>query len=99
MKLISTNDVRDWYLQAGDLAEFTKSIGTDAQEASVDLPAHLQFAIARLARECKGEVGQDAFNSIPFYSLCKGLLLPLSGLQADRVGHLFGIAWRGPDES
>src|SRR5687767_2339982 len=98
MKLISTDDVRDWYLQAQDLAEFTRSIG-EAAEVTVDLPAHLQFVIARLARERQGEVSQNVFDSLPFFSLCKGLFLPLSGLQPQRVAQLFGFGWSAPTES
>jgi len=98
MKLISTNDVRAWYLQASDLAEFTRSFG-DMTEPFVGMPVHLQFAISRLAGERRGPVPQDAFDSISFYSLCKGLLLPLSGLQPERVGQLFRLAWTSLAES
>src|SRR4051794_302289 len=99
MKRISTHDVRDWYLQARDLAEFTRTLGSDPADVDLDMPAHLQFAITRLAKERRGEVGQDAFDSVPFYSLCKGLFLPLSGLQPERVAHLFGITWAPTGES
>jgi DNA ligase 1 len=93
LKVVSTNDVRDWYMQAVDLAEFTRTIGGDLPDVRFDLPAHLQFTIAQLARERQGaDVGQDVFNSIPFYSLCKGLFLPLASLPPDRVVQLFGIA-------
>ena len=59
-------------------------------EETLGLPLHLRFAIE--SRMDQGEdVADDAFASIPFYSLCKGLFLPLSQLHADRVAALFGI--------
>lgn len=97
MKLITTDDVRDWYLQAQDLSSFTKSIGfaeadNDAAH-TLNIPLHLQFVIEELARQRQAPLEQNAFDSIPFYSLCKGLLLPLSGMTPDRAAQFFGIAF------
>jgi DNA ligase-1 len=36
-------------------------------------------------------VPEDVLNSIPFYSLCRGLFLPLSYLSPERVRQLFGL--------
>ncbi len=95
MKIISLNDVRDWYDEAGDLAEFTRSIGRPDPEAEserqTDLPPHLQLAVECKARELAGPVPVDAFDSLPFYSLCRGFFLPLSGLSAERIAQVFGI--------
>jgi len=98
MKIITTDDVRAWYRQAADLAEYTRGIGQsrldpDLLGRQVDLPFHLRFAIENIASESQGPVSPDVFDSIPFYSLCKGLFLPLSGLTPQRVGQYFGIAW------
>lgn len=96
MKLITTDDVRDWYLQAQNLASFTQSIGfaeTDNDAAwTLNLPLHLQFVIEQLAKEKQEPIAQNAFDSIPFYSLCKGLFLPLSGMTPDRISLFFGIS-------
>src|SRR5262245_21153883 len=101
MKIIGTNDVKQWYRDAIDLAEFTRRIGchaADDDEAASDLPLHLTFAIEELARQRDGAVPRTAFDSISFYSLCKGLFLPLSGLSGDRVGQLFGIVYQPANE-
>ncbi len=102
MKLISTYDVRDWYLQAQDLSSFTKSIGfaeTDNDAAwELYLPIHLQVTIECLAKEHLGSVPPDVFNSISFYSLCKGLFLPLSGMTPERVAQFFGISYQPSSE-
>jgi len=96
MKFVTLNDVRDWYDQATDLAEFTRTIGQHDREAEEgrphDLPYHLQLAIEGKANEFDGPVPMDAFDSLPFYSLCRGLFLPLSGLVPERIAQLFGIA-------
>ncbi|MCI0376040.1 MAG: hypothetical protein L0215_00390 [Gemmataceae bacterium] len=104
MKIITTNDVQDWYAQAMDLAEFTKTIGLpdrdrDDPGLAVALPFHLQFVIGKKAREERRGIPHNAFDSIPFYSLCRGLFLPLSGLPPERVAQLFGISIQPPTES
>jgi DNA ligase-1 len=102
MKIIGTNDVTEWYRDAADLAEFTRRLGHrdhEDERLEPDLPLHLVFAVEELAKEREGPVPRSAFDSIPFYSLCKGLFLPLSGLSADRVGQLFGIVYQPAGES
>jgi DNA ligase-1 len=95
MKIVNMQDVRDWYLNAADLAEFSRSIGRLDREAQllrpIDLPLHLQFVIQAKAEEKEGAVPAEAFTSISFFSLCKGLFLPLSALAPERVAHLFGF--------
>ena len=94
MKIINTNDVAQWYREAADFAEFTRSLGVrdpDDAEQYHHLPLHLEFAVENLAKEKAGPVSRDALNSISFYSLCKGLFLPLSGLSGERIGQLFGF--------
>src|SRR4051794_6391355 len=95
MKFVSLNDVREWFDQAVDLAEFNRTIGLRDVEAvngrPVDLPYHLRIAVEEKARELAGPVPVDAFDSLPFFSLCKGLFLPLSGLAPERVAQFFGV--------
>ena len=43
--------------------------------------------------------GGPSLASIPFYSLCKGLLLPLSGMSIDKAGTLFGIVADPPPDT
>lgn len=103
MKVIQTDDVRRWLGRAGDLGELTRSIGEkrldDAYlERALGLPLHLRFAVERLA---KGgvELPGAALDSIPFYSLCIGLFLPLSALAPERVRQLFGIDVAPPPDT
>jgi DNA ligase-1 len=95
MKIVNANDVREWYLQAADLAEFSRGIGRpdrdDLMMRQVDLPLHLQVTIEARADELEGPVPVEALTSIPFFSLCKGIFLPLSGLAPERAAPLFGF--------
>ena len=72
LKLVTQNDVRDWYLASDDLAESLKSIGLPAEEVAIpELPYHLQVAIESLTHESEdGTVSPEAFHSISFFSLC-----------------------------
>ena len=101
MHIVTTNDIAEWYTQAADMAEFAHTLGVRAEDdfenpAALKLPVHLQFVIAAKARETGQPVPPDAFDCLPFYSLCKGLFLPLSGLTPERVAQLFGIRYAPP---
>ncbi len=68
-------------------------------ESALRLPYHVQFAISSLAAECEDQpLPADSLDSIPFYSLCRGLFLPLSYLGPERIQYLFGLKISGqPD--
>jgi DNA ligase-1 len=96
MHVIHSDDVRSWYAQRGQLADFVRSIGRkrvdlEYLERVLGMPLHVALVVERLREEQQGQVSGDALNSIPFYSLCRGLFLPLSGLVPERVAELFGI--------
>lgn len=93
MKIITQYDVQDWYVAANDLASSLKSIGLRSDELFVpDMPFHLQVAISSLAKEDPtAAIPIERFASISFFSLCKGLFLPLSGLTDQRATEIFGF--------
>lgn len=73
-------------------------LGDAFVEEALGLPLHLRFAIE--SRMDAGEdVGAEALSSIPFYSLCKGLFLPLSMLHPERVAAIFGIEAPPPPDA
>lgn len=103
MKIVRSNDVQNWLLQAKSLSEFTQSIGyrrldSEFIEQNLHLPAHLQFVIEQLADAGQADLPANAFDSIPFYSLCKGLFLPLSYLTSERASQVFGFRAAAPLE-
>ena len=103
MKTVKSEDVRNWLTSSSRLSEFTHSIGrkrvdADFIESAIHLPFHLQLIIERLS-ETGEDVSADGLNSIPFFSLCKGLFLPLSYLSAERATQLFGFRAAPPPDS
>lgn len=103
MRIIHTDDVREWLSRSPDLRELTRSIGEkrldDAYlERALGLPLHLRFAVERLGKE-RMEVPSKALDSIPFYSLCRGLFLPLSAMAPERAAQLFGIQVEPPPDT
>ncbi|MBI4819802.1 MAG: hypothetical protein HY791_26245 [Deltaproteobacteria bacterium] len=101
--VVSKDAVREWTLGSTRLDEFHQSIGKKAAddefiELEYGLPTHLRYIIEQLSAESLGPVPKEALDSIPFYSLAKGLFLPLSGLHPDRVAALFGIVADPPPD-
>lgn len=97
MHIVQTDDVRSWLTRSENLVEYRQGIGRrdpddDFVERTLQLPLHVQFAVDALADESEdGFVPEDVLDSIPFYSLCRGLFLPLSYLSPERVRQLFGL--------
>ncbi len=106
MKVVQTDDVRAWLLEAGgqgELAGVTRSIGQkrpsdDYLERAFGVPLHLRFVIEKLSLE-QGPLPAHAFDSIPFYSLCRGILLPLSAMSPERAAQLFGVTIEPPPDT
>ena len=103
MKFIETEDITEAYSRASDLAVFNQTIGSrqadpEWVETTYQMPLHLQFAITKLAEESGGSLSADGLDSIPFYSLCRGLFLPLSMLSPERVQFIFGLAVNAPPD-
>lgn len=106
MKIVRTDDVRGWLERAAHLGQMTRSIGQrrpddEYLERALGLPLHLRFALERLAAERagKGELGEGALDSIPFYSLCRGLFLPLSSMAPSLAAQLFGLRVDPPPDT
>ncbi|MBI2372856.1 MAG: hypothetical protein HYV07_02535 [Deltaproteobacteria bacterium] len=103
MHVVSADAVRAWVLSSDRLDEFHRTFGrtpTDSEfvELTYGLQTHLRFVIEKLSEETLRAVPKNALDSIPFYSLSKGLFLPLSGLHPERVGALFGISADSPPD-
>ena len=101
MKFVGAEDVRQWMADADDMSELTGGIGATATgqlPSELGVPEHLQFLISQLIAD-EGSLPADALDSIPFYSLCRGLFLPLSMLDPGRVAQLFGLQVEPPPDS
>ena len=103
MKVVQTEDVRAWLLGAGNLGELTRSIGQshpsdEYLERAFGLPLHLRFTVEKLSDE-QGNVPVETLASIPFYSLCRAVFLPLSSMAPDKAAQLFGIRVDPPPDT
>jgi DNA ligase 1 len=100
-RFVTIDDVKAFDEQAG-LSSIFRSVGRwrlsdEYVEGVLGIPLHLRFAIEGRLGEGKA-VADDALASIPFYSLCKGLFLPLSMLQPEAAAHYFGIQAPAPPD-
>jgi DNA ligase-1 len=94
--VVDATDLQAWLREQGRLSDLVRPIGRDPISAdyledTLGLPFHLEFAIRRLAAEDSGAT-LDRLSSIPFFSLCKGLFVPLSSMSPEKCAHLFGFA-------
>lgn len=101
MHRVGVGAVRSWLEGAGGLAEYARSIGREPLDAGyledvLGLPVHLSFLLSELDE--RGEPGAGALASIPFYSLCRGLFLPLSALRPEKAAQLFGLQVEPPPD-
>lgn len=105
MHIVSVNDVQSWLGKSENLSDCLQSIGQrqiddEYLDETLRLPLHLQFVIRQMADEAEGEpVSARALDSISFYSLCRGLFLPLSGLSSSKVAQLFGLKAPEPPDA
>jgi DNA ligase 1 len=106
VKVVRTDDVRAWLLEAGghgELAGMTRSIGQKRSsdeylERAFGLPLHLRFALEKLSEERSG-LPANALDSIPFYSVCRAILLPLSAMSPEKAAQLFGLTIDPPPDT
>lgn len=96
MKIVQADDVRAFFERAKTFDQITSSIGrkrpdADYLERTLGLPAHFTFLVERIGEDLEGPVPADVLDSIPFYSLCKGLFLPLSAMAPEKAAQLFGL--------
>lgn len=103
LKRVGASDLRTWLDEGEELSRFTRGIGRNSVspqylEDTLGMPFHLEFAMRGLVGE-NPLTGMDALSSISFYSLCRGLFLPLSSLQPERVAALFGLKAEAPPNS
>ncbi|MCB1050334.1 MAG: hypothetical protein H6510_10450 [Acidobacteria bacterium] len=81
-------DGSDWSLMV--LGPNQKSLDAQFLNESSRLPLHLSFCLQQNPATSRAQV---PFASIPFFSLCKGLFLPLAGLAPDRIAQFFGFSF------
>lgn len=105
--MVALDDVRTWLMGPHDEDVLTGALGVrgldeDYLEEKLQLPHHITFiqhARGVVVDEGDASLPESVFDglaSIPFYSLCRGLFLPLSGLAKDRTASIFGLVGDDP---
>lgn len=90
--------VKDWLMEAGPVEGVRQArIGIGARrtdpnylERVLGLPPSVSFAV-RAHLDEHPDAPADCLDSLPFYSLCKGFFLPLTGIAPERIPGLFGL--------
>ena len=99
LRTVSDDLVLDWLLADGPAAAVRASrrapgiaLSRAQQAETLGLAPHLPLALEGLI-ESDGEeaLTPEALDSIPFVSLCRGVLLPLSGMASERARALLGV--------
>lgn len=91
MHVVDREDVQRWLAEPGALSEAASGIGVSRPDVSfleqeLGLPYHLATLLST-----RGAAATEELASIPFASLCRGLVIPLGGLRAEKIGQLFGV--------
>ncbi len=99
MKWVGLDEVRAWHASTGHLSDLIRSLGQRSLDPDfianvLGVPLHLARVIHRL--EERGELNEEAVASISFYSLCRGLLIPLSSMMPEKAAQLFGLRIEQP---
>jgi len=108
MHVVGADTLKAW-MSEGESLRITSGIGRNLAserylEDTLGVPFHLAFALRKLAahaREHEGERPEargPSLASIPFYSLCRGLLLPLDRMAPEKAASVFGLQVPSPPD-
>jgi len=95
MRFVTSEQLLAWFGESPHLGLLARGVGKrlvdpELLEHELGVPLHLSFLARRLAGEDL-EHGGDVLESIPFYSLCRGLLMPLASITPEKAAQLFGL--------
>jgi DNA ligase 1 len=99
LTVVRDDAVLDWLLADGTTAAVARTrsapglaLTRDELTDALEIAPHLPFALEGLVeREGPEALVPEALDSLPFVSLCRGLLLPLSGMARERARTLLGV--------
>ncbi len=96
MRVVTPADIRQWRAEQGDWSDVTRGIGAEPIDRDyvadvLRLPFHMAWAVEQLRLEAGDRVRTQHFDSIPFYSLCRGFFLPISGMRPEKAARVFGL--------
>jgi len=101
MHVVDAKTVRRWFHSGENLEQITGALGSHRPSAAymedvLGLPLHVQFVIERLT-----DLGRrlDELDSIPFYSLCRAVFIPLMRMHPEKAAQLFRLEIARPPDT
>jgi DNA ligase-1 len=101
-KFVTSEAVKQWLFARGLAAGVGEMMQVEPLRREewieqFDIPAHVAVALTGLVeREGEKALGPDVLDSLPFVSLCRGVLLPLSAMAREKARGLFGLTTGEP---
>ena len=91
MRYVAHRDVRSWLESEPVAGRLAAGLGRttsdlDHLEAAYGVPFHLSYVLGSGAA-----ADAPTLASLPFYSLCRGLLVSLTGMMPEKAAQLFGL--------
>lgn len=101
MHVVDESTVRAWFHAGENLEQLTGALGSHRPSAEymqdvLGLPLHVQFCVEQLSRRGRS---LDGLNTIPFYSLCRGLFIPLMRMHPEKAAQLFRLEIPRPPDT
>jgi DNA ligase-1 len=101
MHVVDDSTVRSWFHSGENLEQLTGALGSHRPSAEymqdvLGMPLHVQFVVERLAAEGRP---LEALNTIPFYSLCRALFIPLMRMHPEKAAQLFRLEIERPPDT
>ncbi|NVB41353.1 hypothetical protein G6O69_26180 [Pseudenhygromyxa sp. WMMC2535] len=101
MHIVDDATVRRWFHAGDNLEQLTGALGShrpgsEYMQEVLGLPLHVQFCVQRLSEEGRS---LDELQSIPFYSLCRGLFIPLMRMHPEKAARMFGLEIAAPPDT
>lgn len=101
MHVVDDATVRSWFHSGENLEQLTGALGSHRPSASymesvLGMPLHVQFIVQQLSAQGRS---LDALNTIPFYSLCRAVFIPLMRMHPEKAAQLFHLQIDKPPDT
>ncbi len=106
MHVVDDSTVRSWFHSGENLEQLTGALGSHRPSAAymedvLGMPLHVQFVVSQLsaAQRAGEDRSLEELNTIPFYSLCRGLFIPLMRMHPEKAAQLFQLEIPSPPDT
>lgn len=101
MHVVDDATVRRWFHSGENLEQLTGALGSHRPSAGylenvLGLPLHVQFVVSQLSKRGRP---LTELQTIPFYSLCRGLFIPLMRMHPEKAAQLFRLEIAPPPDT